>query len=533
MTVVDLCINVFGRTEELVLGPGYFEMVAQEHGHDFESRTLLVNNVSDLRAIRRRAEELVRRGEISRFFVVAEHLDHALAVTGLRRSDFGRVLHNSDCSLVALTLPGPDWLLYLDAEARLRAPAEWITTALKAMGADRRYLAASPQWEHPSGVGNTAQVEAEWVSDGVAACYGFSDQTFLVRRSDFAGPLAVRPLWLRAPGALWHPSHAGYFLETIIEARMRIEQRPKAVVLAASTVLDASNPYHPVGLRERVARKRNNMIVRHLVQRHWRHPRWRQPIPPGVEPHQRFPDPPADGALLVYDVGAHDGEDTAGYLASGYRVVAIEANPTLAGELERRFAADVAAARLTVLPVGIHERPGETTFFVSSNDQLSSFDEAQATQYGETATPVVVPLVPFGAVLTGHGVPHYLKVDIEGMDHVVIDSLRGPNLPTYISTEIDRRHATTVRKLRRLGYRRFKLIRQRDHQPATPAAALRSRLGRARAADRDHHSSGPFGEATPGWWLPPSIAWVHALLFLGYHRFTGRERWHDLHAWRR
>jgi len=32
---------------------------------------------------------------------------------------------------------------------------------------------------------------------------------------------------------------------------------------------------------------------------------------------------------LVFDIGMHNGDDTAYYLARGYRVVAVEANPSM------------------------------------------------------------------------------------------------------------------------------------------------------------------------------------------------------------
>jgi hypothetical protein len=41
---------------------------------------------------------------------------------------------------------------------------------------------------------------------------------------------------------------------------------------------------------------------------------------------------------LVLDVGMHNGDDTAYYLASGYDVVAVEANPTLCASARDRFA---------------------------------------------------------------------------------------------------------------------------------------------------------------------------------------------------
>ena len=43
---------------------------------------------------------------------------------------------------------------------------------------------------------------------------------------------------------------------------------------------------------------------------------------------------------LIYDVGVHRGEDSAYYLAKGYRVRAFEANPDLVAGCRTRFADD-------------------------------------------------------------------------------------------------------------------------------------------------------------------------------------------------
>src|SRR5438445_710549 len=66
---------------------------------------------------------------------------------------------------------------------------------------------------------------------------------------------------------------------------------------------------------------------------------------------------------LVVDLGAHRGHDTDFYLEKGFRVVAVEADPTLVGELRRRFAPAIAAGRLHVVPYGIHEREGAFAFY--------------------------------------------------------------------------------------------------------------------------------------------------------------------------
>ena len=68
---------------------------------------------------------------------------------------------------------------------------------------------------------------------------------------------------------------------------------------------------------------------------------------------------------LVYDVGMHRGEDTAYYLAKGYRVVAIEANPELVGECRERFSDAIASGKLT-MPRACTGRPHGLPFVNST-----------------------------------------------------------------------------------------------------------------------------------------------------------------------
>jgi 16S rRNA A1518/A1519 N6-dimethyltransferase RsmA/KsgA/DIM1 with predicted DNA glycosylase/AP lyase activity len=52
---------------------------------------------------------------------------------------------------------------------------------------------------------------------------------------------------------------------------------------------------------------------------------------------------------LIYDVGAHKGEDTDFYLKKGFSVVAIEADPTLFSLLSERFDQHIELGKLTLL----------------------------------------------------------------------------------------------------------------------------------------------------------------------------------------
>ena len=55
---------------------------------------------------------------------------------------------------------------------------------------------------------------------------------------------------------------------------------------------------------------------------------------------------------LIFDVGAHKGEDTTFYLKKGFKVIAVEANPALAQGLRDRFQWAIEPGQLTVVEAG-------------------------------------------------------------------------------------------------------------------------------------------------------------------------------------
>ena len=216
---------------------------------------------------------------------------------------------------------------------------------------------------------------------------------------------------------------------------------------------------------------------------------------------------------LIYDVGIHQGYDAAHYLERGYRVVGIDADPRMISHCTERFAKEVASGKLKLLPVGIADRAGVLPFYCSEHDDWNSLDPSLATRNGTPAKVIEVECVSFRQILEAHGVPYYLKVDIEGSDIYCIQALSRSDLPKYVSCEM----STTdcLCHLRALGYSRFKLVNQRTHFML---------------------SSGPFGEETLGPWRTIDdvyYEWLHPRR--GYKErceFTDpdKEAWYDVHA---
>jgi FkbM family methyltransferase len=171
---------------------------------------------------------------------------------------------------------------------------------------------------------------------------------------------------------------------------------------------------------------------------------------------------------LIYDVGMNHGQDTAAYLDAGYQVVAIEANPELYDECSEKFADAIKAHRLKILNIGIAETAGELPFYLNRhNDDWSSFLPEQGARPLDgkvTAHEIItVKTVPFSLLLDLYGMPNYLKVDIEGHDHLCLEPLRADYRPQFLSFEAQGHMVPWLDRLQGIGFTRFKFVRQNPY----------------------------------------------------------------------
>jgi FkbM family methyltransferase len=267
---------------------------------------------------------------------------------------------------------------------------------------------------------------------------------------------------------------------------------------------------------------------------------------------------------LIFDVGMNNGDDTAYYLHKGYRVVAVEADPTLVDKARDRFAAQVRDRQLELVNVGIGPERGTVPFWIcESQSWWNSFDRAAASKRGFPHHAIDVRCCPLRDLLDQYGVPSYLKVDIEGNDRYCVADLKPNDLPSYVSLEIS--EVEMLFALRDLGYTGFKLISQEDHsqlvvdlfsvkallkrrlRPHTTlrrlagwASRARGQVAAASAAPTNgstwrfvEGSSGPFGEDTHGDWQSfDEAVYTWVTYRLGRSRYGKPILWHDVHATR-
>jgi FkbM family methyltransferase len=236
---------------------------------------------------------------------------------------------------------------------------------------------------------------------------------------------------------------------------------------------------------------------------------------------------------LIYDIGLHKGEDTEYYLKKGFRVVGIEANPDLAAQCRARFKSAIASGHLRIVEGAIAPASSGDTVTFYKNDAATiwgTIDSAWAernTKRGYNSEKIELRRVDMVEVFRTFKIPLYLKIDVEGADSVVLDSLRSfTDRPRYLSIESDKVDFSRLKEelstLRELGYCKFKAVQQRS----IPGTRIRGNTldGGPFEHTFEECSSGPFGEDIPQPWLTmAAIEKDYENIFTRYHYFGDRS----------
>jgi FkbM family methyltransferase len=205
--------------------------------------------------------------------------------------------------------------------------------------------------------------------------------------------------------------------------------------------------------------------------------------------HQRFLDP----GDLAFDVGAHVGDRTASFRRLGARVVCVEPQPRLDRLLRLIFRGDPGVVRVAALvgaaPDGealLRLNTANPTVATASSGFVEAASGAPGWEGQQWDDAVSRPVTTLDALAAAHGRPHFIKLDVEGLE---AEALAGLSVPpralSFEFTTIQREAAfACLRRLSVLGYRAFNAC-----------------LGESMA----------FAHATPLGGADPMAAWIAAL----------------------
>ena len=178
---------------------------------------------------------------------------------------------------------------------------------------------------------------------------------------------------------------------------------------------------------------------------------------------------------LIYDVGMHKGEDSDFYLKKGFRVVGFEADPDLAELCRQRFSKQIKTEQLIIVEGAIIDvkkhkgSVGKIKFFKNIKTSVwgTVVDEwaNRNDELGSESEIIEVSIIDFSECLIQFGIPYYMKIDIEGMDVICLESLKEFSVrPDYISIESEKisfdKLMEEFRIFKELGYSSFQAINQ-------------------------------------------------------------------------
>jgi len=229
-----------------------------------------------------------------------------------------------------------------------------------------------------------------------------------------------------------------------------------------------------------------------------------------------------DSPKIIYDIGSNNGDDIPYYLMKGNKVVAIEANPSLVRQIEHRFQSAIASGNLIVESCVITiDKPGKVFFYLHKTNHVLSQLPEPASNNLMNFEKVELASKNILDVIRKHGLPYYIKIDVEHYDQSLLNCLFSNDIrPAYLSCES---HSIDIFcSLVALGdYHSFKLV---DGASVSKRYAnhLISVNGKMVNYSFPHHSSGPMGNDILGKWMNKA----NFFNVLSYARLG----WKDIHV---
>jgi FkbM family methyltransferase len=228
---------------------------------------------------------------------------------------------------------------------------------------------------------------------------------------------------------------------------------------------------------------------------------------------------------IIYDLGAYDGADTQYYLKKNYKVLAIEPDKNLNLYIKKK--AKNYKKNLIIINKAISNSRKKINFYINKQDRKLNTTFLKDINYANFKKTKVSP-VNLIALFRTYGVPFYIKIDIEKSELIALKQiLKSKKKIPFISIEDCHLSFKYLKLLKKIGYKKFKLINQYNNQFLTD-----------KNVNHKFHlnSSGKFGEE-----IDKKQKWSNYDNFLKKYTRIVRNRkdlkrlspppiWYDIHA---
>jgi FkbM family methyltransferase len=132
----------------------------------------------------------------------------------------------------------------------------------------------------------------------------------------------------------------------------------------------------------------------------------------------------ANGGGTVFDIGANCGQKAAQFRTCAQRVICVEPDPSAVAQLRARFAH---GDDVVVVHGGVGGEPGQATFYqLGPASPLNTFSRTWSDAQAAAATETSVAIITLDMLIASHGLPAYIKIDVEGYELQVLQGLHQP-----------------------------------------------------------------------------------------------------------
>lgn len=178
--------NCYEGDWEILLKTNRLKNMIRRNNFEFSERILYINNVSNIEKVKYYAEILKSYDVISDYFVVEDFADEAMNHFNLDRQQLSTGYYYSIQMLVAIYRCKSDYLLHFTGDSILDGSFNWIEKGINKIESDQRIKVANCLWNHDVKLAEEDSLEQDndfWIG------YGFSDQCYLIKASEFNKPI--------------------------------------------------------------------------------------------------------------------------------------------------------------------------------------------------------------------------------------------------------------------------------------------------------------------------------------------------------